>query len=409
MVNKFLYPRGGAESYMLSLGEGLKKLGHEVGYFGMYDEKNTVGNSLGLNTQNMDFHSKSAERFLYPFKIIYSREAYKKIGLVLDAFRPDVVHMNNINFQLTPSIIYAVKKRGIPLVQTVHDYQMICPNHLLYNFAENRACTRCVGRGKSNCVKYGCIHGSKAKSIIGVLESALYRALGTYRLPDLYICPSRFLETKLREESDIYDGKTLMLHNFVATPQKSEIRINEPQYPKMRPYVLFAGRFSYEKGVTVLVETAKRLPQYDFIFAGSGPLESELCDADNIKNIGFLGADSLTEIMRNAAVVAVPSVWYENCPLTILEAFSLGTPVVAVNSGGMAELVSDGVTGALAKDAAPECFAEAIERMLSDEKKYAFLKENCEKRKSEILTSAKYCEILVGKYKELVERNGGKS
>ena len=105
MVNKFLYPRGGSESYMLKLSEELKSLGHEVEYFGMQDSQNMVGNSLELYTTNMDFHSKGAQRFLYPFKIIYSMEAHKKIGKVLDDFKPDIVHMNNINFQLTPSII----------------------------------------------------------------------------------------------------------------------------------------------------------------------------------------------------------------------------------------------------------------------------------------------------------------
>jgi glycogen synthase len=93
----------------------------------------------------MDFHSKGVARFLYPFKIIYSAEARRKLGKVLDHFKPDVVHMNNINFQLTPSVIYAVKKRNIPLVQTVHDYQMICPNHLLYSFGEVKPCERCIG------------------------------------------------------------------------------------------------------------------------------------------------------------------------------------------------------------------------------------------------------------------------
>ena len=115
MVNKFLYPRGGSESYMLYLGEHLEKMGHEVEYFGMYDENNTVGNKSGQYTQNMDFHSKGLARFLYPFKIIYSFEAKKKIMQVIDDFKPDIVHMNNINFQLTPSSISGVKKRVSPL------------------------------------------------------------------------------------------------------------------------------------------------------------------------------------------------------------------------------------------------------------------------------------------------------
>lgn len=408
MVNKFLYPRGGAESYMLTLGDALEALGHKVEYFGMYDAKNTVGNSLGLNTRNMDFHSDSAERFLYPFKIIYSREAYLKIGEVLDEFRPDVVHMNNINFQLTPSIIYAVKKRRIPLVQTVHDYQMICPNHLLYNFTENKPCTRCVGKGKSACVKYGCIHGSRAKSFIGVLESALYRILGTYGLPDLYICPSEFLERKLHEESGVFAGKTFKLCNFVSKRTESCDAKSAVNGNIRRPYVFFAGRFSYEKGVTVLAETARKLPQYDFVFAGSGPFGNVLDGADNIKNTGFLGSDTVAAIMKNAAVAAVPSVCLENCPLTILEAHSLGTPVVTVNSGGMAELVEDGVTGTLANEASPDSFAEAIEKTLSDERYYARLKEGCVKRSREILAAKEYCEILVGKYEELIKGNGGK-
>ena len=189
MVNKFLYPRGGCETYMLTLAEELKAKGHEVEFFGMYDEKNTIGNSAGMYTSNMDFHANKLERFFYPFKIIYSREAYKKISKVLDDFNPDIVHMNNINFQLTPSVIYAVKKRNIPLVQTVHDYQMVCPNHLLYSFDEVKPCERCIHGSKFNCIKYNCIHGSKIKSLIGAIEAKIYTMLKTYKKVDLYVCP----------------------------------------------------------------------------------------------------------------------------------------------------------------------------------------------------------------------------
>ena len=107
MVNKFLYPRGGAETYMLRIGEELTRRGHQVEYFGMYDEKNTVGNAEGLTTVNMDFHASGAEKLLYPFRIIYSGEARRKMRQVIDRFHPDIIHFNNINFQLTPSVILA--------------------------------------------------------------------------------------------------------------------------------------------------------------------------------------------------------------------------------------------------------------------------------------------------------------
>lgn len=394
MVNKFLYPRGGSESYMLKLGEELTALGHEIQYFGMYDEKNTVGNSANLYTTNMDFHSTGVARFLYPFKIIYSLEAKKKIGKVLDDFKPDIVHMNNINFQLTPSIIYAVKKRNIPLVQTVHDYQMICPNHLLYSFSETKPCDRCIKGSKLNCLKYNCIHNSKVKSLLGVVESKLYSFLKTYKKVDLYICPSVFLENKLLAASNIYADKTFTIHNFIErkfTPEKKE---------QSTPYIVFVGRLSKEKGVELLSETAKLLPEYNFIVAGNGPDGECLEGIPNVTLKGFVTGVELTNLMANAKLLIAPSVCYENCPLSILEAHSMGVPVVTMNSGGMAELVEDGKTGGLANKPTPQSVAKTIKKCL-DTKLYQTLKENCEKVSGDIMGVREYCEILIQKYNDL--------
>ena len=396
MVNKFLYPRGGSESYMLKLGECLEKTGHAVEYFGMYDEQNTVGNSAGMYTQNMDFHSKALARLLYPFKIIYSSEAYKKITCVLESFKPDIVHMNNINFQLTPSIIYAVKKKKIPLVWTVHDYQMICPNHLMYNFAEQTTCTRCVKGSKLNCFKYGCIHGSKVKSLIGVLEAWLYKYLKTYRLVDLFICPSRFLERKLSEADKLYSGKTYMIHNFINKPKIKE------NGSEKEPYIVFVGRLSKEKGVELLAKSAELLPEYQFVVAGSGPDEDILKNKKNICRTGFLSGKELTDIISGAKALIAPSICFENCPLSILEAHSMGVPVITMNSGGMAELAEDGVTGALAQKPEPEYVAKAVRKILRNEEKYRQIKENCAKHSAEILNVEDYCKILVDKYIELI-------
>ena len=398
MVNKFLYPRGGCETYMLSLAEELKAKGHEVEYFGMYDEQNTVGNSLGLYTTNMDFHSTGASRFLYPFKIIYSREAKKKIGKVLDAFKPDVVHMNNINFQLTPSIISAIKKRNIPLVQTVHDYQMICPNHLLYSFDEAKPCERCIQGSKWNCLKHNCIHNSKIKSFLGVIEAKFYAFKKTYKNVDLYVCPSKFLESKLLSASDLYKDKTFAIHNFIEKKPLPERTESE------KPYVAFASRLSKEKGVTLLAETAKLLPEYSFVVAGNGPDDECLKNIPNVTMKGFLTGDALTSLVANAKLMLLPSVWYENCPLNILETHSFGVPVITMNSGGMAELVEDGKTGLLVNEPTPEAIAEAIKKCFENQDLYHSMKQNCETMRDRIIEVGAYCDILLEKYQDILNK-----
>jgi len=398
MVNKFLYPRGGSESYMLYLSEHLEKTGHEIQYFGMYDEKNTVGNSIGLYTRNMDFHSTGMQRFLYPFKIIYSFEAKKKIMKVIDDFKPDIVHMNNINFQLTPSIIYGIKKKGIPLVQTVHDYQMICPNHLLYNFDKNTPCEKCVKGSHMNCIKNKCIHGSLVKSVLGVIEAKFYSLLKTYKKVDLFVCPSNFLENKILSAKEYYKGKTKTIHNFINKEKFSN------SCSKEENYIVYVGRLSKEKGIENIAKVAKLLPEYAFVVAGNGPDEDILKDIPNVKLLGFVTGEELTELMAKAKVLLLPSVCYENCPLSILEAHALGVPVVTMNSGGMAELVKDGFTGTLVNEPTPEGIAEKLQETLENEDYYNTLKENCKDEKDNILSVEDYAEILIREYEKLNAR-----
>lgn len=397
MVNKFLYPRGGAESYMLKIGEEFKKQGNEVEYFGMYDDKNTVFNSAGQYTRNMDFHTNSLKKLLYPFKIIYSFEARKKIGMVLDKFKPDVIHLNNINFQLTPSVIDAAKKRNIPVIWTLHDYQLVCPNHLLYT--ENGVCEKCVGRKKTDCIKNKCIHSSFVKSVIGVLEAKFYKNKGTYKKVDAFIAPSEFLYKKLTDDNkQLFLGKTFVLHNFV---NKRDL----PQNAKSNfdfPYVAFAGRLSAEKGTGVLAQTAKLLPEVKFVVMGNGPEEKAFNGISNIIKTGFVTGEELDINIAKAKAVAVPSVCFENCPMTILEAQMFGVPCVTMNMGGMAELVEDNVTGVLSKSVSPKDFAKAVKKILSNEEALKNMKENCLAKAKTSLTAEDYCKKLTEIYKNII-------
>ncbi len=401
LVNKFLYPRGGAESYMLGIGKKLEQLGHEVQYFGMFDEKNTVKNEIGEYTGNMDFHTSSLKKLAYPFKIIYSFEAKKKLGRVLDAFKPDVVHLNNINFQLTPSIIDETKKHGIPVVWTLHDYQLICPAHLLYNVQRNEICEKCVARGKTPCIKNRCIHGSLAKSIIGVAEWRFYRIKKTYKKVDVFISPSKFLYSKLCSDSpELFEGKTEVMHNYVTErklPEKAKSNFDFP-------YVVFAGRLSKEKGTDILAKTAKLLPDVKFVVMGDGPERAAFDNIENVVATGFVSGVELDENIAFAKALLLPSVCFENCPMSILEAEMFSVPCVTMNMGGMAELVEDGKTGLLSERADAESFAAAVRDILSDEKRLEAMRENCKEKSGQNLTLDTYCKRLLEIYKTAGEK-----
>ena len=200
MVNKFLYPNGGSETYIFQLGEELQRRGHEVQYFGMEHEGRIVGNRAGCYTSDMDFHTGKLQKLLYPFKIIYSLEAKRGMGRVLEDMNPDVVHLNNINFQLTPSVIYAVraheKKTGrkVKLVYTAHDYQWVCPNHMMRIPATGKICFDCRGGYFGMCTKKRCIHNSRVKSLLGTIEAKYYMRRRTYGMVDVIICPSEFMK-----------------------------------------------------------------------------------------------------------------------------------------------------------------------------------------------------------------------
>ena len=345
MINKFLHPNGGSETYIFKLGDCLQSLGHEVQYFGMEHEGRVVGNRVDAYTSNMDFHGGSKlSKLTYPLKTIYSSEARKKIRLVLDDFQPDVCHLNNFNYQLTPSVILEIRKweresgRKCRILYTAHDYQLVCPNHMCRSPITQRNCEKCLGGHFGNCVKGRCIHGSLAKSAIGAMEAIFWNLLGVYRQIDTVICCSHFMK-KMLDTNPVLAEKTVVMHNFVDPA--------EPMQVEKKDYVLYFGRYSQEKGIETLIRAARELPQVQFVFAGSGPLEDQLAGIPNVKNVGFQSGEALQKLIREARFTVYPSEWYENCPFSVMESLSLGTPVLGADIGGIPELIRAGQTGEL--------------------------------------------------------------
>lgn len=390
MVNKFLYPNGGSESYIFRLGEQLTAMGHEVWYFGMEDRRNVVGNPVGAYTKNVNFRGGGLSKLTYPFSIVYSRRARRQIAKVLDAFSPDVVHLNNINFQITPSVIYEVKKRSIPIVWTLHDYQLVCPNHMFTIPNTGEVCTRCSGGAFGNCIRHRCLHGSRLQSVIAAAEARLYRMLHTYRKVDKFICPSRFIEQKALLNPDLV-GRTVAMHNFI---QPGSGRTYEKE-----DYILYFGRFDREKGIETLLRVCRRMEDVQFRFAGSGELEPLLTGMDNVQNVGFQSGEALESLIGRARAVVYPAEWYENCPLSVMEAESLGTPVIASDIGGIPELVEDGRSGLLFPAGDAAALEEKIRTLYSDGDLAAAMGQNCLAARFD--TAAQYAEKLIGIYEEL--------
>lgn len=339
LVNKFLYPNGGSETYIFKLGDYLKHIGHEVEYFGMEHEGRCVGNRINSYTSGMDFHGGSKiSKLTYPLKTIYSSEARIKIRKVLEDFQPDICHLNNFTYQLTPSIILEIKKwnPNCKIIFTAHDYNLVCPNHMLNNPNTHINCEKCLGGHYWNCTKGKCIHGSYAKSLIGTMEALFWNAKGIYKNIDKVICCSNFMKTKM-DSNPIFKDKTIALHNFIDKVEWKDTT--------KKDYVLYFGRFSEEKGIGTLINVCSELKDIQFIFAGTGPLENQLNDIPNIKNVGFKTGTDLEKLIREAKFSIYPSEWYENCPFSVMESQMYGTPVLGADIGGIPELIQVGKTG----------------------------------------------------------------
>lgn len=394
MINKFLHPNGGSETYIFRLGDYLKSQGHEVQYFGMEHAGRCVGNRVNAYTSDMDFHGGSKlSKLTYPIKTIYSSEARKKLRLVLEDFRPDVCHLNNFNYQLTPSILLEIakwKREGHPcrVVYTAHDLQLVCPNHMCSNPNTGENCEKCLGGHFLNCTKGKCIHGSLAKSAVGTLEAVLWNGCGVYKNIDVIICCSEFLKTKMGT-NPLFAGKTVAMHNFVD-------RISYEKAEK-KDYVLYFGRFSREKGIDTLIQVCKALPEIPFIFAGTGPLEEEIAGVPNIQNVGFQRGQALEALIREARFSVYPSEWYENCPFSVMESQMYGTPVLGANIGGIPELIEPDKTGELFESGNAAQLKEKIQALWENRELTDRYSENCADVRFDDV--ARYTEKLMKLYK----------
>jgi len=349
-VNKFYYPKDGVSNYLLGLETELKKLGHEVRVFAMDNPKNIPSEDKKYFVSYLSFDKGGLINTWRSFaRIFYSWEAKRKFQALINDFHPDIIHIHNIYHQISPSILGVAKREKIPVVMHLHDYKLICPNYKL--FTDGKICKRCRGGKYYNCLFNKCLKDSYLKSLGGTLE--MYFHHNIWQIYEkgikLFIAPSEFMKKTVEEFSWPAD-KVICLHNFF-NDQTEKGALDGQKNPG--DYLLYFGRLSKEKGVSVLIEALAQTEE-NLKIAGEGPEEKKLKDLSNqlgltnrIEFLGFKTGANLENLIINAKAIIIPSIWFENMPLNMLESLARQKIVIASNIGGIPEIIKNNENGFL--------------------------------------------------------------
>lgn len=319
---------------MLNLEKLLKAHGHEVAIFAMDYPEN-------LDAPWKKYFPKNMSKLMAFTRPFGSHEVKSKFKKLLDDFKPDVVHLNNVHTQLSPVMAELAHQRGIKVVWTLHDYKLLCPRYdCLKN--GNTICETCFKGDKKACLDNKCMKGSKLASFIGYKEAIVWNRERLEASTDVFICPSQFMADKI-VQGGFSKSKMQTLCNFIdvekckfsSTDGTDDVEL----LPKKEDYYCFIGRLSHEKGAKTLIEAANQLP-YKLVIIGGGPLMDELKSVahTNIEFVGFKQWNDIKQLVGKARFSVIPSEWYENNPLSVIEAQCLGTPVLGANIGGIPEL-----------------------------------------------------------------------
>jgi glycosyltransferase involved in cell wall biosynthesis len=361
-INKFFDLRGGAEIYMHNLSRKLTDQGHDVHAFSTKHPKNLQSKDKDFFVHRYDYSrkqgmSKDAKKAI---NFIWNKEAKQSLQAQINEVKPDVIHLHNIYHHLSASILSVIRKSGIPCVQTLHDYKLACPNYKMYT--ESKVCERCKGGKYYNAVFHKCLFPGLVPNMLAATEMSLTKITQSYeRTVKTFICPSKFMLDKMVDWGEP-PGKFTYLPNPVEIPKQISTSRGQGAYT-------FIGRLYPEKGIENLIRAAARVPSVKLDVVGEGPdrqklesLSTQLAPG-RIQFLGFQTGEKLQKIRRESKALCIPSVWYENAPLTALEAMAEGIPLIASNIGGLPELVTDGVSGFLADSDSIESWIEAFRQM----------------------------------------------
>ena len=369
--NKFYYRRGGDCVCTLNLEHLLKTHAHTTAIFAMQHAENLPTNWKKYFPSEIHFSPGLGmiEAFRRPFG---TKEVIKKFNSLLDDFKPDIVHLNNIHSQLSPILAELAHQQGIKVVWTLHDFKLLCPR---YDCLRNgqMLCEECF-INKHKVLKYRCMKNSIIASFLAYMEAIKWNNERLEACTDIFICPSQFIANNM-EQGGFNPDKLKTLCNFIDVE-----KCKKDNYIKDE-YYCFIGRLSHEKGIKTLITAANQLP-YKLIIIGGGPLEVEMRKLahPNIEFVGFKQWDEIKEIAGKAKFSVIPSECYENNPLSVIEAQCLGTPVLGTRIGGIPELIEENITGMTFESKNVEDLKEKIHSMFETSFNYKDIAEKSQKK-----------------------------
>ncbi|KAA3606088.1 MAG: glycosyltransferase family 1 protein [Planctomycetota bacterium] len=358
LANNYHYLRGGSERVYFELAGLLREKGHDTGFFSVSDPQCETNPYQDFFVSPISFDTGQGwkVKLRTAGRMLYSKEAVHKLQALLGRESFDVLHAHNIYHRVNPVIFKVARKRGMPTAMTMHDYKLGCS---VYNFFRNgEICTECLEKGRHRVFRNRCTKGSTSLSAFHWMEASLHHWLGIYRKNvDAFICPSRF-SARMHVRAGLPEQNVHYLPNFVHVDHFQ---------PKETPgeYFVYAGRLAAEKGTETLLQ-AIRSAEVPLKFAGTGPLleslkkKAQRFDMKQVDFLGHLDSAGMDALLKNARALILPSEWFENAPMSILEAFATGVPVIGADIGGIPEMVLPGKTGQLHASGDAESLAEAL-------------------------------------------------
>ena len=369
LVNKFYYPRGGDCVVVLNTEALLRENGVDAQVFAMEYPDNLATHYQDKFASEVSFAGGLGNKWRAMKRTLGMGDVRSRFEAVLDDFKPDVVHLHNIHSYLSPVVGELAHKRGIRVVWTLHDYKLLCPRYDC--LLDGKPCEKCFTGAKRNVLTNRCMKGSLPASAVAWFEAAKWNRQRLEKITDMFVCPSEFMADKM-QIGGFTSAKLKVLNNFLDPVKLSHYQTVDNGATR-EDFYCYVGRLSKEKGVSDLLEVASRLP-YRLKVAGGGPLEDELkekySDCPNIEFLGMLDAEGVASLLTHARLSVVPSQWYENNPLSVIESLCAGTPVAGAQMGGIPELI-DSETGVTFRPFDQDALAAAINMSMTREWNHA--------------------------------------